>query len=89
MKAEIVVTFEGLLETELKAALQALRNVEQCNPERISMFMLVTTPELSNEQSIEMLKSITPPLTYFKTFDDSAIFTANRNVEEERPKKKS
>jgi hypothetical protein len=87
MKAEIVVTFDGLLPTELKAALQGLRNIEQCNPERIEMFMLVTTPEIPTEQAMEMLKSITPPLTYFKTFTDSAIFTANRNVEEERPKR--
>jgi len=84
---EITVTFDGLLETELKAAIQGLRNVEQCNPERISMFMLVSVPEFPTEKSIELLKSLTPPLTYFKIFTDRSVFTANRDIDEELPKR--
>jgi hypothetical protein len=81
MKTEIVVTFDGITELELQYALQGLRNIEQENPERISMFMMVTAPEISNERSLEILKSLKPPFSYFKSFTDASVFTTNRDLE--------
>lgn len=80
MKAEIVVTFEGITQEQLWAAIQGLRNVEQTNPQLINMYMMVTASDLTEEQSVGLLKSINPPFTYFKQFTPASTFTANRNV---------
>lgn len=83
MKAEIVVTYDGITELELKAALQGLRNVEQENPQRIMMFAMVTAPELKTEQMVELLKGIRPPLEYIKVITESSTLASNRVIHED------
>lgn len=83
MKAEIVVTYEGITESELKAALQGLRNVEQENPERIMMIAMVTAPALEIEQLNGVLQGIRPPIEYMKVISRSSYLVANRQINEE------
>jgi hypothetical protein len=85
MKAEIVVTFEGIQPHELKDALQGLRNVEQEDPERITMFAMVTAPELSTDEVVSLLKSLNPPLPYMKVLTKNSTLTSNREIHEAEP----
>lgn len=83
MKAEIVVTYEGITDSELKDAMQGLRNVEQENPARIMMFMLVNVPDLPTGKVTQMLKEINPPLEYIKVISKSSSLASNRVIQEE------
>lgn len=80
MKAEIVVTFEGIKPHELKDALQGLRNVEQEDPERIAMFIMVNAPELSDDESVAILKNVIPPLECIKVISKASILGSNRSI---------
>jgi hypothetical protein len=64
MKAEIIVSFEGMNRTELIGALQGLRDVEQKDPQRIQMFILVNSPEMTIEETKGVLAWLKPPLPY-------------------------
>jgi hypothetical protein len=81
MKAEIHVTFDGITRTELLTALQGLRDVEQKDPTRIDLFILVNTPDLTTEEVTGMLNSLKPPLPYMEVFGPSSTFGANREQE--------
>ncbi len=83
MKAQIVVNFEGITPLELQYALQGLRNVEQENPERIHMFILVNAEELKAEDVTGILKKVTPPLEYIRVIDKSHGMASNRHIKEE------
>lgn len=80
MKAEIVVTFDGISREELKDALQGLRNVEQENPERIAMFAMVTAPELTTEDVLDLLKRLNPPMDTIKVINKTTSLMSNREI---------
>lgn len=83
MKAQIVVNFEGITDQELQFALQGLRNIEQGDPKRIHMFILVNAEELKAEDVTGILKKITPSFEYIRVIDKSHGMAANRHIEEE------
>jgi hypothetical protein len=88
VKAEIVVTYEGITDLELKAALQGLRNVEQENPARIMMFAMVNVPDLPTEKVTQMLKELNPPLEYIKVISKSSSLASTRVLHEEPRREK-
>ena len=83
MRAEVIVTFNGIKPFELKDILQLLRDFEQKDPERIFMTMLVTAPELSEVHCTELLKKITPSFPFIKAVGGSANIVANREFKQE------
>jgi hypothetical protein len=50
LKTEIVVTLEGITKRELQEAVQGLLDLEQHDPERITMSMTVTAHEMTKEE---------------------------------------
>ncbi len=64
MKANIIVSFDGITPGELETTLQGLRNVEQGDSKRIQMMIITSAPELNMREMTELLQRIDPPLPY-------------------------
>ena len=82
MLAKIIVDFNGINKSELSAVLQGLRNVEQENSSRITMFIEIQAMELKTEQLVELLRNLTPPLEYMQVLDRFSIRASNQYISE-------
>lgn len=81
MKARIVADFGGITVNELKDALQGLRNVEQEDPARIAMFLMVDAPDLNADQTVDIIKGTIPPLEFIKKLPYGTHVASNRKVD--------